>query len=437
MEKQEEIEITNNNFDSEERMDQRMDQGKEGMADHYGSSEDEDTLSDQLVVEDEEEYAYYDWETVGSSLQNQEEELIDLWMRINDAFSDRKKSLVNKFQGISNNLKRELENQKLQLKQKKETLVREMNQPENVKTKDKYAFTIGVLIMVSSTFLLAKYPYLLPDYYIVMSVILMVIRFFHYHGMGFHYFMLDFCYLANFILIFYLGFYTNSPHLFLLNFVNSSGPLAIAIVMWRNSLVFHSIEKVTSVFIHIFPAIVTFALRWLMFNDNTQTPKIITPIGESYSICVNEDCYVSLVDIYVPHICLFIFWQLSYTIKTHFLDREYLQKQNNIQTSYNYLIKSKAFIQTLSDKLYGKEHRLLGFISLQFLFHMCTLIPIKFMFDHFWVHVAVLTSVFLVSVWNGANFYFERFAKVYLHDLRKMAEKLEMENKEQTSAITQ
>jgi hypothetical protein len=29
------------------------------------------------------------------------------------------------------------------------------------------------------------------------------------------------------------------------------GPLASAIVTWRNSLVFHSLDKVTSLFIHI------------------------------------------------------------------------------------------------------------------------------------------------------------------------------------------
>ena len=42
----------------------------------------------------------------------------------------------------------------------------------------------------------------------------------------------------------------------------ASGPLAGAIVMWRNSLVFHSMDKMTSMFIHILPSLVTFSKRW-------------------------------------------------------------------------------------------------------------------------------------------------------------------------------
>lgn len=33
---------------------------------------------------------------------------------------------------------------------------------------------------------------------------------------------------------------------------NPTGPLMSAIITWRNSLVFHSIDKVTSLFIHMY-----------------------------------------------------------------------------------------------------------------------------------------------------------------------------------------
>lgn len=35
-----------------------------------------------------------------------------------------------------------------------------------------------------------------------------------------------------------------------------------AIPTWRNSFVFHSLDKVTSVFIHLFPALLTYVKRW-------------------------------------------------------------------------------------------------------------------------------------------------------------------------------
>lgn len=42
----------------------------------------------------------------------------------------------------------------------------------------------------------------------------------------------------------------------------ATGPLAWAIPVWRNSLVFHDIDKITSIFIHAFPGMLVFCMRW-------------------------------------------------------------------------------------------------------------------------------------------------------------------------------
>jgi hypothetical protein len=42
---------------------------------------------------------------------------------------------------------------------------------------------------------------------------------------------------------------------------NETGPLASAIITWRNSLVFHSLDKVTSLFIHMYPPLVLTVIR--------------------------------------------------------------------------------------------------------------------------------------------------------------------------------
>jgi len=255
----------------------------------------------------------------------------------------------------------------------------------------------------------------------------------------YHYFLLDFCYLANLILLFYLHLYPSSPHLFVMNFVNGSGPLAFAIIMWRNSLVFHSIDKLTSIFIHFYPPLITFAMRWMMNEEN----GIVESFGTSYAVCINPDCSISLFDIFIPHILIFIFWQVCYNLKTQLLDRAILKEKPNLQTSYRWLTESKSLTQSWSEKLYGKRYKLFGFITLQFIFHMLTVIPVIFMYRYFWFNVFVLLFVLLCSgklikssgslnftVWNGASFYFERFAKNYVNDLKKIAEELEKENKE-------
>ena len=83
--------------------------------------------------------------------------------------------------------------------------------------------------------------------------------------MKFHYFLFDFCYFTNILLLIYLwlippGLFAGNMFVVLFCFAN--GPLLWAVALWRNSLVFHSVDKMTSMFIHISPALTVTTLRW-------------------------------------------------------------------------------------------------------------------------------------------------------------------------------
>ncbi|KAL9642584.1 hypothetical protein ABK040_011149 [Willaertia magna] len=416
-----------------------------------------------------------------------------------------------------------LESAKKKITKKIQVLLRK---PETIRLKDKIAFTIGVFTMIITCFLLGRYSSLQSSqvqpnvlqltnnsilqnnestdsfewfielqqvfnaqtfifesnfffiFYLILLLVLILTRFISYYKIGFYYFLLDFCYLGNLLLMFYLFFYYSSPHLFLLCFVTSCGPLAWAIVMWRNSLVFHSLDKVTSVFIHSFPPIICFVIRFLQPHYVMKNYNAIH-LNENntyFSVCYNEDCKVSFLDIYIPHICLFLFWQISYYLKVEFLDANIFKMRKNLQTSYKYLAepeshshihtdgnqeeKSKeekkddflnqlpdniesnvkitkkstttnskkpkrTFIQQFSESIYGKKYKKLGFITLQFLFHMITIFPCKFMFENITVCFIILIFVTACCVWNGATFYFEKFATNYVNDLKKIQKELE------------
>ena len=45
------------------------------------------------------------------------------------------------------------------------------------------------------------------------------------------------------------------------NYILCMGPLMFAIIVWKNSLVFHSLDKLTSFFLHAFPPITIHLLR--------------------------------------------------------------------------------------------------------------------------------------------------------------------------------
>ncbi|KAI8497703.1 hypothetical protein Bbelb_243550 [Branchiostoma belcheri] len=64
------------------------------------------------------------------------------------------------------------------------------------------------------------------------------------------------------------------PRVFQIVFAIANGPLVIAVFFFRNSIVFHSIDRMTSVFIHSLPAYVTYGVRWYspQISVNWYTP---------------------------------------------------------------------------------------------------------------------------------------------------------------------
>eukprot|EP01132_Coremiostelium_polycephalum_P002277 gene2277-2804_t len=60
----------------------------------------------------------------------------------------------------------------------------------------------------------------------------------------------------------------NSRILFCSCFSFMNGPILLAVLPYRNSLVFHSLDKATSVLIHILPSVVTYSLRCLWNGAN-------------------------------------------------------------------------------------------------------------------------------------------------------------------------
>lgn len=74
--------------------------------------------------------------------------------------------------------------------------------------------------------------------------------------------MTDFCYWANALTLWHLWFAPRSLFLRRAVFALASGPLALSIPAFRNALVFHSLDKCTSLFIHVGPALVAWSLRW-------------------------------------------------------------------------------------------------------------------------------------------------------------------------------
>ena len=80
--------------------------------------------------------------------------------------------------------------------------------------------------------------------------------------------------IVNIMCLAYIWIWPSSTVLFVACYCLSHGPLCTAIATWRNSLVFHSVDKVTSLFIHIYPPFVFTVLRHLYPNVEAKYPAL-------------------------------------------------------------------------------------------------------------------------------------------------------------------
>ena len=83
-----------------------------------------------------------------------------------------------------------------------------------------------------------------------------------YKRLKYHYFLIDFCYFVHLMAVLHVLLWPTNRRSFQVMFAAANGPIVFAILAWRNSLVFHSLDKTTSLLVHVFPPLVTYCMRW-------------------------------------------------------------------------------------------------------------------------------------------------------------------------------
>jgi hypothetical protein len=138
----------------------------------------------------------------------------------------------------------QLEKYRRRMKAGVERLNQRWNAASAVTLREKISFIAGVLNIFISGYLLGSYPEYFYIWFSVQLAYFMPIRFFRYHQIGYHYFLADLCYFVNMLCMLCIWVFPKSRRLFISTFCLVFGNNAVAIAMWRNSMVFHSMDKV-------------------------------------------------------------------------------------------------------------------------------------------------------------------------------------------------
>ena len=135
-----------------------------------------------------------------------------------------------------------------------------------VTQREKVSFIAGVLNIFISGYIVGGLPEYFYYWYTAQISYFMPIRYYTYHKRGYHYFLADLCYFTNALLILSLWAFPQSKRLFISTYCLANGNNAVAIAMWRNSMVFHSLDKTTRL------ATLPLTIMKLIFVKSFHTP---------------------------------------------------------------------------------------------------------------------------------------------------------------------
>ncbi|XP_040571925.1 uncharacterized protein [Lepeophtheirus salmonis] len=289
-----------------------------------------------------------------------------------------------------------------------------LKETPQVKMLDKVSFTLGVLIICLTQWVIHRMPSVFPYYFSGLLSFLFVSRYMSYKKEKYHMFLLDFCYFLNISTMIQALFFPLSETWFKINYVLSHGPILMAIVVWQNSLVFHSIDKVTSFFLHAFAPVYCHLTRWSLINPDF--------LPSSLNFCTA----------FVYPLLTYLLWQALYVflIEVSPLSRT-LANDSELLTSYRYLSRDKknslnqlvAYLcakwkielpTTESGDIDPDAYRMKAvFFAAQFVYTFITLLYVWIVYTSYVLNCTYILIIFIWGTWNGASYYIEVFSKRY------------------------
>ena len=250
-------------------------------------------------------------------------------------------------------------------------------------------FTKSVLTVMIKTFATTAAQWLLPWYYAISCPLLITARIITYWQCQFQYFCLDYCYFGNLIISLILWLNPSSPELCALQFSIANGMLYAGAFSFRNSLVFHSVDKMTSTYIHTVPLLLTFGIRWYPRETSRYWHSSFPEVTEA-SVQWN---------IIAPFIVMVVH-SIIYTLLVNVI----LQPAEHIATSYRYLKAKKS-----TKAIFGANPPYCMFVLVNYVMCLVMSALTMILYQSFAAHSISLLVLTVYVTWNGAGYYFDVF----------------------------
>ena len=326
---------------------------------------------------------------------------------------------------VESQIKKEKDLIKRNFLKRKRVLERYIKGTAFIRFMDKMSFIIGVNLIIFTTFFLGRYPHnFFYTFHCVVVTALVALRYYNYRSKGWHYYFFDFCYFANTLIIYFLQFQPKSEILFKVFFVYANGPFGVAIPAFKNSMIFHKIDNLISLAIHVIPQLSSWSLRWHTIPYEANLPENERVFVSFDHASLEHQSWIQFLShnfltLFVIPFVLYLVWALFYWLVV-FVMRSQRIKDRNYETMYIYYMNQPKCAAMFSK--FGPRFAPVVFMNFHVLFFVVTSVVALLAYSSFYVHTCMMLVWITMSVWNGANFYMEYFSKKYEINLQKLEE---------------
>jgi hypothetical protein len=296
-----------------------------------------------------------------------------------------------------------------------ESALKRFLSPQRVLLRDKLTWCCGTLSMVGAAYWLGHAPQTFYRLYTVEAGVLLLLRWMFYRWSRQHYYLFDWCYIANAMLLVHLWYAPTNVLFAKVMFAHSMGPLLWSILAFRNSIVPHSLDKMTSHFMHFLPALVCWCQRWHTSGPLAERLRTDPVAAAQWASGGMRDLVLLPM---VPYLC----WAVLYYLKIFVWSSRKIQ-QRNYDTLFKFVTSSRRslfgaivlrFPPGLQPIVYMAVHQLLTLLTMAFN---------TLWFSSQLANTAFLLCIFAASTWTGSTFYFDHFAHRYLASIGLQAKK--------------
>ena len=310
------------------------------------------------------------------------------------------------------------------LKQQIQRLDKTFNEESVASRVDKIWFAVSVLNIFWFGVFIGSMPQWVHVIYTVQLAILLPIRFYTFFCKDWQYYLADLCYFVNLITMLYIWVWPQSSFLWISSYAFSFGTLCLAVVLWRNSFVLHSVEKTTSTVIHVLPPVILHTINFRIPNELKRS---------RFPGALSVGTWTGLRSVMITTVT-YLLWQLFYHYFITIRCREHIARGRI--TSFEFLRRkyAKAWVGKFVNSLPGHFPHV-AYALIQFGLQLLTMVPIPLFYHYEWLSTAYLIAIFSVASYNGASYYVDVFGKRFHKELVKLQKELENDQYHKSSVL--